>query len=214
MNQSEYIKVRKTYAEITSHIFKYGIENGAKIIDIARLFHFAVGNTLVLESEHESDYIAEYLIFESEIKGQKTIDLFYDEAEDMDSEWEEMLESMVNHRPSLYEVVEINEKAHCVYLKDLLNKSEDKFELLDLNFSKTAANGLLVYARLLPIRNTHISSGISFPFSNKFKEPLLKEISFMSFKKGKKIKSAELIVAMYHHSKTIGDEIQFANVLD
>jgi hypothetical protein len=91
-------------------------------------------------------------------------------------------------------------------LVDLLDAGEKEYELMDLGMSKTAPVGFILFTRLLPIRDIHMTSGVSFGFNKVHRAKLLSTISLAEFKKRRKLTTTEMYILIHEKNRQYGVE--------
>ena len=79
---------------------------------------------------------------------------------------------------------------------------------MDIGLSQTSVVGLIFYARLLPIQDIYMTSGVSFVFEKNHKDKLLGFISFATFKKRNKLNTTEMFVLMHKKHELFGLKIK------
>ncbi|MBS7251603.1 MAG: hypothetical protein KIH08_13595, partial [Candidatus Freyarchaeota archaeon] len=75
----------------------------------------------------------------------------------------EILEAFLSSYTSLFKIVSTSASESTLVLYDHLNQKEN-IKLIDVNFSKTATPGLLIFTRLVPFKDFNMTSGVSFVF--------------------------------------------------
>jgi len=71
----------------------------------------------------------------------------------------------------------------------------------------TAKIGMVIYTRLIPIRDINMTSGVSFAFNSSDKNKVLSDFSFLRFKKKGRITSTDFFVLALKKSKQYGINI-------
>ena len=207
MQINEYFKIRETGKNLAYKILNFDKDGKNAMLYAGILLGFWNGKAMVFDKEEETDVLMDFLIYEKNKYGQKLIDQFYDSDFELTDLEEEIVEGQVNYHCSLFEIVKIDKLNSTLILKDLLNKEMADFILMDMGLSQTAKIGLLMYTRLIPIREMNMTSGVSFGFEPRFKERILNDISLERLKKRRKPDSTELYIFMHKKSKLYGIEI-------
>lgn len=207
MQIDEYLNIRETGKNLVSKILNFDEDGRNAMLHAAKLLDFWNGKVMVFDKEEEADVLMDFLIHEKNKYGKKLIDLFYDSDFKLTDLEEEIAEGHVNYHSSLFEIVKIDKSNSTLILKDLLNKDIADFILMDMALSQTGKTGLLIYTRLIPIREINITSGVSFGFQSMVKERILSDISLERLKKRRKLDSADLYILMHKKSKQYGIDI-------
>ncbi|EMA65923.1 hypothetical protein J2751_002476 [Halorubrum alkaliphilum] len=131
---------------------------------------------LNLAYEFESQMVAHFEFALYEYRRDKTTTAErYLEAERWESETErDILEATVDADLSLFEVESIRESEPRLTVTDLLNDREE-LTLLDVNLSRTAEPGVVLFFRPVRYDEFTTTSGVSFPFPGEEKGQLLDE---------------------------------------
>ena len=126
---------------------------------------------LVFDSENETNYLFDRIIYDVPWDGKSAVEHF--EAEDdsqLSAMEKEILQAMKNADFSLFEVVGSVPDEH-VQLADLL--SDNQIKLTDLSMSISARKGLLLAIRILEIQDMIMSTGAGYPFQADQKDVLI-----------------------------------------
>jgi len=94
-------------------------------------------------------------------------------------------------------------------LADRLQQRED-LPLIDMMFSRTAAPGMLLFTRVVPLAGMNMTAGIAFAFPGGSEAHLLRRYKRL----GKRVKAdteaARRLVAFFQLNRTEGIEVSFA----
>jgi hypothetical protein len=125
---------------------------------------------LVLDSEDETSYLFDRIIYDVPWDGKSAVEHFEAEGDSQLSEMEkEILQAMKDASFSLFEITG-SIPGEYVQLADLL--SDNQVELMDINMSFTAHEGTLLATRILNIQDIFMSTGAGFPFGAEHKKTL------------------------------------------
>ncbi len=189
-----YLNIRETGKKLALKILEYNKDSKNAMIYAGKLLDFWNGEFMVFDRDEDTDILMDFLIFEKNKQGQRLINLFYDSDIELSDLEEEILEGQVDYYSSLFEILTIDISNCTIILKDLLNTGNPDFTLMDIALSQTGRTGLLIYTRLIPIREINMTSGVSFVFEPKVKEKILNDISLERFKKRRKLNSTDLFI--------------------
>ena len=132
------------------------------------------GLNLAYEFESQMPAHFEFALYEYRRDGTTAAERYL-EAERWGSETErDILEATVNADPSLFKVESVSESGPRLTVTDLLNDREE-LTLLDVNLSRTAESGVVLFFRPVQYDEFTTTSGVSFPFPGEEKERLLDE---------------------------------------
>jgi len=207
MQVEDYLNIRNTARELASKILNYNTDSKNAMIYAGKLLGFWNGDSMVFDSDEESDVLMDFLIYEKNKLGQRLIDLFYDSDIELTDIEEDILEGQVEYHASLFEILQTNQTNYTLVLRDLLSVDKPEFTLMDMGLSQTGNQGLLLYTRLIPILEINMTSGVSFGFESNKKEQLLDDISLEQFKKRRKLDSTDLFLLTHKKRKLYGREI-------
>jgi hypothetical protein len=208
MRIEDYKAVRQVGKDLTHKIFKFALINKEEIIYAAKLLGFWNGHSLAFDSDEEFDTVTDFLIFEKLNQNKPVINRFYDSNPELNDFEKENIIGLLNYHSSLFEVKSIDSSGKILVLSDLLDVNHKEFTLMDIGLSQTTSVGLIIYSRLIPIRDIYMTSGVSFGFENNYKDKLLSSISLASFKKRKKLTYIELFLLIQKRNEQFGLKIK------
>ena len=207
MTIEDYKIIRNKGKTLAYKILDYKKSNREDIIFAGKVLGFWDGAAMAFDKEEESDVLMDYLIYEKNKHGNRLINSFYDSKIAFSDLEEEILQGQVDYHSSLFEIVDIDTVNCEIILTDLLDKNNTVYKLMDLGLSQTGRIGLLVYTRLIPIRDINMTSGVSFGFVAKVKDRILNDILIERFKKRRKLDSTDLFILTHKKSKIYGLDI-------
>jgi len=131
------------------------------------------GRNMAYEFESQMPAHFEFALYEYRRDGTTAAERYL-EAERWDDEIErEILEATIDADPSLFEVESVGESGPRLTVTDLL--ADREHTLIDVNFSRTAEPGVVLFFRPIRYDEFTTTSGVSFPFPGSEKETLLDE---------------------------------------
>jgi len=132
------------------------------------------GPNLAYEFESQMPAHFEFALYEYRRDGTTAAERYL-EAERWESETErDILEATVDADPSLFEVESTSDSGPRLTVTDLLDDREEQ-TLLDINLSRTAEPGVVLFFRPVRYDEVTTTSGVSFPFPGEEKTHLLEE---------------------------------------
>lgn len=207
MRITDYRAIRESGKEIGGEIFKYAIDsNKHDLISAAKLLGFWDGKMMVFDSENDSETLMDFIVFEkftSNLPAYKRFQMSNPNLNDLQLE---NMNGILNNYSSIFEVKSIDLIGNTLVLEDLLDASRKEYVLMDIGMSKTARSGLILYNRLIPLRDINMTSGVSFIFEKIYKDKLLSAISLAAFKKRRKLTSSEMFILMNERNRQWGME--------
>jgi hypothetical protein len=203
----EYRKYRKIGMELNHKIMDTCLAHDV-IMGSAQLLGILHGETLIFESEDESSVLMDFALNDYPVNNQNTMKLYRD-TKGWENEIEkEILDAHLVSYTSLFKVISISKEEYTLLLRDLLN-AEDTIQLIDINFSRSAVPGVLLFTRIIPLKDFNMTSGVSFAFPGHLEQYLLKRYRVLSKKVKSDNKAVRRFVSFYKLSKTKGIEVQY-----
>lgn len=201
-----YKKYRKAGMKLIQKIMDTSLARDV-VIASAKLLGIARGEVLIFDSEDESSVLMDFALNDYKVNNKNTIEMYRD-TEGWENETEkEILDAHLASYTSLFKIASISKQDHSILLNDLLNKED--ITLIDINLSKTAVPGLLVFTRIVPFKEFNMTSGISFAFHRHLEQYLLKRYRILSKKVKSNDKSVKRFVSFHKLSKTKGIEVRY-----
>ncbi len=203
----KYKKYRKVGMNLNNKIMETSLDHDI-IMEAARLLGIARGeNVLMFETEDESSVLMDFILNDYRVNSQSIIAIYRDKMGWENEIEKEILEALLSAYTSLFRITSIS-KGEKIVLEDLINRKEG-IELIDINLSKYGVPGLLLFTRIVPLKDFNMTSGVSFAFPGTLEKYLLKRYKIL----GKKVKSSresvKRFVAFHKLSKTKGIETMY-----
>jgi hypothetical protein len=166
------------------------------------------GNTILFDSEEETSYLMNFLLYDYKVNGHNTVQA-YKESQRANTKIEnELIQSMFSSYTSLFEVINI--RGFTVGLRDLYGISGKPIKLIDVAFSVTASPGTLIFTRLIPVGDRYMTSGVSFIFRREIKQYLLRRYRKISKKIETGDQDMKRYISFFKLNKECGEEaLQF-----
>lgn len=202
MKIQEYKQIRNAGKDLSSKIFR--LNNREELLYGGKFLGFWNGKSMVFETDLDSDVLTDFLIYERYNQNTRLVDRYFESNPEIPDLEKEFLEGMLNYHASLFEIKSINKNNNTLILKDLIKTDHEDLILMDIGLSETSRVGIVFYARLLPIRDINMTSGVSFGFDKSDKNKLMGDISFARFKHRGKMKPIDLYLFFYKKSKSYG----------
>lgn len=145
------------------------------ILQSGKFLGLIKGDTLITDDESDISALMDFAINEYRINGKKAVQLFKDKVMLENDIEGEILDALLKSYTSLFKIVDIKQKDNKLILIDILNKNDDPIEIIDIGFSQTAPNGLLIFIRIVSFVDFNITGGFGFAFNGDLEEYLLRE---------------------------------------
>ncbi len=202
MEIEQYNIIREAGKRISSKIFEFGFDYDNRIHKAGKLLDCVENGSFIFDTEEETDDLAEFSIYEKFGHKERLIDIYKKQNKISDDAESTYLTGMCNSHASLFEVVDVDEDNHEITVVDLLNKNESEFTFMDVNFSQSAYEGVVLYSRLLPIMDSNIASGVSFFFGPGSKAELLSALKLKKMMK-RKFSVADMYILFRKKSRNL-----------
>lgn len=134
------------------------------------------GSTVVLNDETERVGFMDFVLFGCRIGGQLLVDRLRPHLVDLTELESELCDACSRNRTSLFRAVSWNVSQHQVVLEDLLEPDRPPVDLSDIHLSKSFENigvQLLVFARVVTLREISMTTGFALTFEPDDLAPLL-----------------------------------------
>lgn len=190
---------------VTSKTMFSGISREA-MMKSAKLLGIAQGDTLVFDREEEINVLADFALHEYKVSNKNAVQIYREKVPC--NEIERDIRDALLSSTSLSKVISISTEESSLLLADLLNQGEN-IKLIDINLSKTAIPGLLLFTRILPFENFQMTSGLIFIFRGDYEEYLFKKYRKLSKRVATDSESLRRFVSFFWLSKTDGLEVRY-----
>jgi hypothetical protein len=206
-NIDVYVKMREAgktlNCKLMKDVSKDMLNHAVKLLGIKMQ-----GNTILFDSEEETSYLMNFLLYDYKVNGKNTVQAFQ-EAHRVNTKLEtELICSMLASYTSLFEVTSI--RGFTIELKNLFETTDKPIKLIDIAFSVTASPGTLIFTRLVPIGDRYMTSGVSFIFRKEIKLYVLRRYRKMSKKIETGDQDMKRYISFFKLNKECGEEaLQF-----
>lgn len=166
------------------------------------------GNTILFDSEEETSYLMNFLLYDYKANGKNTVQTYRESQIAKTKMEDELISSLLSSYSSLFEVTSI--RGFTVRLRDLFRATDKPIKLIDVAFSVTASPGTLIFVRLIPIGDCYMTSGVSFIFRKEIKPYLLRRHRKISKKVETGDQDMKRYISFFKLNKECGEEaLQF-----
>ena len=203
-----YQAYRNAARELNHQIIDALVER-AVLMRAARALDIARGDTFVFESDAEMNVLMDYALYEDRVQGKALVQVYREQTTALSPLQRELLDGMCQSYTSLFRITEVQATESTLVLADRLQQRED-LPLIDMMFSRTAAPGMLLFTRVVPLAGMNMTAGIAFAFPGGSEAHLLRRYKRL----GKRVKAdteaARRLVAFFQLNRTEGIEVSFA----
>jgi hypothetical protein len=203
-----YQAYRNAARELNHQIMDALVER-AVLMRAARALDIARGDTFVFESDAEMNVLMDYALYEDRVQGKALVQVYREQTTALSPLQRELLDGMCQSYTSLFRITEVQATESTLVLADRLQERED-LPLIDMMFSRTAAPGMLLFTRVVPLAGMNMTAGIAFAFPGGSEAHLLRRYKRL----GKRVKAdteaARRLVAFFQLNRTEGIEVSFA----
>ena len=137
-----------------------------------KLLGISQRGVLVFDSEEEMTVLFDFALNDYRVRGKNAIELYAETKGPANEMEKQLLAGFASAYTSLFRVISISKADNSVLLRNLLTERND-VTLTDINLSRTAIPGLLLFLRLVPLRDFNMTSGFMFAFPGHLEGRLL-----------------------------------------
>lgn len=177
---------------------------------ITRTLGIGHGKNIVMESEEELNFFIDFLLHEYQENDQTLLERYRADHHEADSLLVEYFDAGKNSYTSLFKVIATHPEEMSLTFSDLLNPADETLTVLNINLSKTAKPGYVVFSRLLPFADFNGLSGMFAVFEPGGDRALLKRYKIMKKRVKSDRDSVQRFVACFKIQRVIGMEIRTA----
>lgn len=177
-------------------------------------FRMVKNGIIVFDSEDDSVYHNDRAIFDIRTRGDRCVDLFFEEKrESLTRNEKKLLKAMKDSKYSLF-VVERAKCARGLFLIDAFSK--ERLFLSDINMSHTISPGCLLSMRVICLDGINFSTGAGCVFENKHLKQLMNNFTELYERKKHEMTWDEMMCKynpyFFKMMKRFNKEIRFAYI--
>jgi hypothetical protein len=203
MDSKQYNQLRRVGKHLSEEIPKiYGIEESLPVI--TRLMGVGHGQKIVLENDEEINFLIDFYLHEFLSNGRTMLERYRADYTDLEAIEIKYLDAAKASYTSLFEVKNVNSTESTVTVIDLLSSSEDPLSVININLSKTAKLGYVIFSRLLPYDEFNAFSGMYAVFDEGNNRGLLKRYKVMKKRIKSDRDSVQRFVACFKINRVLG----------
>ena len=200
----EYNQLRNVSKRLSEEIPEiYGLDKS--LTQIIRIMGIGRSGTIVLESEEEVNFMIDFYLHEYQENGQTMLDRYRTDHPEIDQLVTAYIDAAQASYTSLFKIISTHPSESSLQVADLLNPSEP-LTVININLSKTAKPGHILFSRLLPYENFNAFSGMYAVFPSGGDRALLKRYKVMKKRIKSDRESVQRFVACFKLNRVLGKE--------
>lgn len=179
------------------------VEGAAKTLGLLK------GKVLSLENEEEGTALMDFMLHDYQING-KTAIAAYDEKSDRKSQEEQdLIHGWLSSYTSLFKITSVSSSDNTLTLEDVLNQNQD-IKLVDVAFSQSTQPGLILFIRLISLKDFNMTSGNAFVFPEDTEKLLLNQYKTLVKQiKSSNIEAAQRFIAFFKLNRRYGIQVLY-----
>lgn len=213
-SQKSLVKKYKQYRKIGKDFSQKILEkftDKQSLLAVGKLMGIAPGKTLVFDSEEEMHFVMDFSLFEYQVQGKSFLERYKEENPELNEQEAKLLEAQLSAYTSLFKIRETSPANATVTLEDLFNDGQE-VKFLDINLSRTAKPGWLIFMRIVPFPDFNMSSGMFCLFPKNSEKYLLKRYQIMRKKVKLERESVQRFIAFFKLKRKEGLEIKTVDI--
>lgn len=203
----KYKKYKEIAIALNQKMIRSSYLNQDILLKSGKLLGIVRHGTLVFDSEDETSALMEFALNER-VKSKTVVEIYREKVGGENDIEKEILDGLISSYTSLFKVIYVSERRNRIVLHDLLNRREN-IEIIDISFSKTAIPGLLLFIRVVSLKDFTKTSGVSFAFRGDREKYIIRKYREISKRIKSRSESLKRFVAFYKLNKTHGIEVRY-----
>lgn len=203
----KYKKYRRVGMNLNNKMMKTCLSRET-ILKSAKLLGIARGDVFVFDTEDEASVLMDFALNDCTVNNRNAVQQYRDTIGWENDIEKEILDARLSSYTSLFKATLISKSEHITYLDDLLNNKKD-IPLTDIGFSTTGAVGVLLFTRLIFLKEFNTTSGVPFIFPGYLEQYLLKRYKILEKKVKSDNESVKRFVTFFKLYKQKGIEVQY-----
>ncbi len=183
----------------------YGLDES--LPQITRVLGIAQGRQIILENEEEINFVIDFYLHEFLSNGQTMLERYRADHSDLEPIEITYLDAAKASYTSLFKIIDLKPTESSVTVIDLLSLSDQPISVLNINLSKTAKPGYVIFSRLLPNERFNSFSGMFAVFDEGSDKALLKRYKVMTRRVKSDRESVQRFVACFKLNRVLGKAI-------
>ena len=199
----KYKAYRKALRDVCDRVFEK-VDRDV-FIESARMLGIEMKDTIVVRDDSEAAYLHEFIVYEYKIDGKSLIEIYGKAENEIE---EEIIAGVRQSYTSLFRIKSISRLKHELELEDLLNGNI--LRGINIGFSKSLNRNMLLFARIIPLRDFNMVEG-GFVFDTKHEKQILKKYKKL-MKKLRYDEPTSRFIAFFKINRIRGLEVEFVDV--
>jgi len=200
---NQYKQLRSVGMRLSEEIPKtYGLKESLPAI--IRILGIGQGQQLLLESEEEINFMIDFYLHEFLSNGRTMLERYRADRSDLEPIEITYLDAAKASYTSLFKVTNLNPTESSLTVIDLLSSSDQPLSVINVNLSKTAKPGYVIFSRLLPNEQFNSFSGMCAVFGAGRDRELLKRYKVMKKRIKSDRESVQRFVACFKLNRVLG----------
>ncbi|ODA39974.1 hypothetical protein [Desulfosporosinus sp. BG] len=200
--EEKYRNYRKRQVGLHMAILKGFVSADDYLKSAALLGILNSNNQVVIESKSEKDALYDFSIYGNIRAGSSALSEYIEKYPPENSEDEELLSAMKRSDVQLYEVEDSKEDGF-IKLRDPLHKTES-IKIIDIGLSENLNPNILLFTRLIHLKEFSMTSGLTFAFSKNHLEYLVQKSRKMTKKFQSVDDSVDRFIAYFNLNRSNG----------
>jgi hypothetical protein len=207
---SKYKKYRRIGKDLVHKIIECYVDDKA-LTYVTKLMGIKHGREIYIESEEEMIFVMDFLLHEYRVQGKTPLERYREDEKNLSKEEAEIIEARLSAYSSLFEISASDPRVATVTLIDQLNEGQ-VVTILDLNMSRTAKPGLLVFTRIIPFGDINTTSGIFALFPETARNTVLQKYKIFKKRVKSDLESIQTFIAFFKLNRTEGLEARTVDI--
>ena len=204
---NQYNELRRVGMQLSEDIPKiYSLEESFP--QIIRMLGIGQGRQIFLEKEEEINFIIDFYLHEFLSNGQTILERYRADYPDLKPIEIVYLDAAKASYTSLFKITGVNPTESSLTVLDLLSSSDQPLSIINVNLSKTAEPGYVIFSRLLPNEQFNTFSGMYAVFDEGNDRALLKRYKVMKKRLKSERESVQRFVACFKLNRLLGVTIR------
>ncbi|MHA1492234.1 MAG: DUF6398 domain-containing protein [Promethearchaeota archaeon] len=187
LNQTKHEK--ESFISKYKNYRKIGMELNQKIIDsclshevvkdASNLLGISNKDHINLDNGIKTNILLDFALNDYKVNNKNAVEIYREKSGLQNKIEKEILEALISSHTSLFEIKNVLIREKIIFLNDVLKK-RDNIRLIDISLSQAVYPGLLLFTRLVSLKEFNMTSGVNFIFPNGLERYLVDEYKTLS----------------------------------
>ena len=203
MSLKQYNQLRQVGKYLSEEIPRiYGLDDS--LTETVRVLGIGQGKKIILENEEEMNFVIDFYLNEFLSNGQTLLERYRADHPKIKPIELAYLDAAKASYTSLFKVIDVKPKENSIVVIDLLSESEQPITVININLSKSAKPGYVLFSRILPYEHFNAFSGMFAVFDEASDKALLKRYKVMKQRVKSDRESVQRFVACFKLNRVSG----------